>query len=63
MPEPSSCINKKPFIELGTENVPKLDYKLPQTNGFIVNLPLRIDIPSADFKQEFGIGLPPINNY
>ena len=63
MPEPTSCATKKPFMELGTENAPKLNYKLPQTNGFVVNMPLKLDLSAPDFIMDPGIGIPPTSSY
>jgi hypothetical protein len=60
MPEestPDSCITKKPFMELGTENAPKLSYKLPQTSSFEANIPIKLAIDSGDFIQEHGIAI------
>lgn len=36
-------------MEIGAENAPHLDYKLPQTNGFNVNSPLLIPLASSAF--------------
>jgi hypothetical protein len=59
----TSCISKKPFMEIGTENAPLLDYKLPQTNGFHVNSPLEIPLDDTDFKDTPGIRQKPTNGY
>jgi hypothetical protein len=59
----TSCISKKPFMEIGTENAPLLDYKLPQTNGFNVNSPLEIPLDDTDFKDTPGIRQKPTNGY
>lgn len=60
---PSSCISKNALIELGNGDAPKLDYKLPQTNGFTVNLPFEVQIDQNDFVQAPGIRAKPLNNY
>ena len=50
-------------MEIGTENAPHLDYKLPQTNGFNVNSPLEIPLDDTDFKDSPGIRQKPTNGY
>jgi hypothetical protein len=59
----TSCISKKPFMEIGTENAPHLDYKLPQTNGFNVNSPYLIELLDTDFINSPGIRLKPTDGY
>lgn len=50
-------------MEIGAENAPHLDYKLPQTNGFNVNAPIEIPLEDADFVNAAGIRLKPNNGY
>jgi len=65
MPEttPSSCINKDPMTDWGTGSAPKLDYNIPQTNGFVANAYIPLDVNSSYFKTGAGFDLPPSGNY
>ncbi len=65
MPEttPSSCINKDPMTDWGTGTAPKLDYNIPQTNGFVANAYIPLDVNSSYFKTGAGFDLPPSGNY
>lgn len=65
MPEttPSSCINKDPMTDWGTGTAPKLDYNIPQTNGFVANAYIPLDVNSSYFKTGAGYDLPPSGNY
>lgn len=66
MPENSSCTPQEPFIKLGDSNngnnVPVLDYNLPQTSSFVANgyFPLKLD--NAMFKTAVKTA-PPDNYY
>lgn len=65
MPEttPSSCINKDPMTDWGTGSTPKLDYNIPQTNGFVANAYIPLDVNSSYFKTGAGFDSPPSGNY
>jgi hypothetical protein len=54
MPENSSCLDPKPMIKLGDgENLPVLDYNLPQTTSFVANAYLPIPVLDTKFKSAF----------
>ncbi|MCO6494106.1 MAG: hypothetical protein J5I91_00295 [Bacteroidetes bacterium] len=54
MPENSSCLDPKPMIKLGNgENLPILNYNLPQTTSFVANVYLPVPVDAGKFKPNY----------